>query len=69
MIQLLSITKHNIGLSNVKFIIGTDVYEFHTDACHVNKCERMSRFSDKKALNYIKKHVINTIKFRKKDEE
>ncbi len=62
MIRFLSSAIYSLGLSKVRFIIDKYIYEYYTDTCHVEKCERISRFSDKKALNYIKKHVINTIK-------
>ena len=64
MIRFLSSANHNLGLSKVRFIIDKVLYEYYTDACYVEKCERISRFSDKKALNYIKKHVVNTIKIK-----
>ncbi len=62
MIRFLSSANYSLGLSKVRFIIDKHIYEYCTNTYHVEKCERISRFSDKKALNYIKKHVINVTK-------
>lgn len=65
MIRFLSSARHNFGLSCARFAIDGNTYEYHADACYVERCEKISRFSDKRALNYIKKFVVETIK--KKD--
>lgn len=62
MIQFLAMAKHNLGLSSVWFLIDDYVYEYHADSCYVDKCEELSRHSVKKALNYIRKYAVKTIK-------
>jgi pyrroloquinoline quinone (PQQ) biosynthesis protein C len=62
MIQFLAMAKHNLGSSSVWFAIDNYIYEYHADSCHVDKCEKLSRHSIKRALNYIKKHSVKTIK-------
>lgn len=62
MIQYLGIEIHNLGLSNAKFIIDGILYEYTADKYRVEVCSKIARKSDKRALNYIKKHAVDTIK-------
>ncbi len=62
MIQFLAMAKHNLGLSSVWFLIDKYVYEYQADNCYIDRCQELSEHSVKKALNYIKKYAVNTIK-------
>ncbi|KKK49598.1 hypothetical protein LCGC14_3133460 [marine sediment metagenome] len=68
MLHFVGTAIYNFGLSNATFIIDNYKYVYHTDTYHVDKCKRISRYSNKRALNYIKKHSLNVIKIREKNE-
>lgn len=54
-ITLISTTIFNVGLSNIRFSIDGTIYQYNADKHYVRTCEKIARFSDNKALNYIRK--------------